>query len=264
MSAGFAVLNNETYAIDEVASRSVFKYAFNLVGLEALNGTNKHLWQFDVQDARMMVLPDNRLLIVYNTGKNLRLCITKITLQHEKIGAQQSTVEYPANNEGNNSTLLFEKEVYLNSSNVIIARQKSWSPFLYKGDIFYIYSIQPWRIVKVLESADDGYSNFTETKEQPMNETYGSYFFRSQIKTLHFRKFSKTVYELGWHDRLFGAPRGGSPAILIPGNKHYLTIFSHTDCVKRQHKSFLHDRCSKFLLETTIFTSFYFQRTHRT
>ena len=230
ISAGFAVLNNETYAIDEVTSRSVFKFAFNLVGLEALNGTNKHLWQFNVEDARMMVLPDNRLLIVYNTGKIMRLCITKITLQHEKIGTQQQTVEFPANNEGNNSTLLFEKEVYLNSSSVKIAKQKNWSPFLYELDIFYIYSIQPWRIVKVLESTDDGFGNFAETRIQPINETYGSYFFRSQIKTVHFQEFSKTIYELGWHDQLFGAPRGGSPAILLPGNNHYLTIF-HTRIV---------------------------------
>ena len=231
MSAGFAVLNNDTYTIDEDASRAVFKHAFNLVGLEALNGTNKHLWQFNVEDARMMVLPDNRLLIVYNTGKIMRLCITKISLQQEKIGTQHQTVkEFPANNVGNNSTLLFEKEVYLNSSNVKIAKQKNWSPFLFEGDIFYIYSIQPWRIVKVLESTDDGYGNIAETKMQPINETYGSYFFRSQIKTLHFREFSKTIYELGWHDQLFGAPRGGSPAILLPGNNHYLTIF-HTRIV---------------------------------
>lgn len=236
ISIGFAVLNSTTFQIDEVESRKAFKYAFILVGTEGKDGPNKNLWKFYMEDARMMVLPDNRLLLIYGTGKPLRLCTTKITFQEEKVGMNDGHT--PANNLGNNSTLLFEKEVYLNSSSVRIQKQKNWSPFLYgkKSQIFYVYTIQPWRIVQVLEDeslytmgADDLPIKLPPTtdRQQPAEELYGKSFFRSQIKTVSLSALSKTVHDMGWNDKNFGAPRGGSTAILLSDKKHYLTLF-HT------------------------------------
>lgn len=72
--------------------------------------------------------------------------------------------------------------------------EKNWTPFEYEGDIHFVYSINPHKILKY---ADEKVEHLTSSTD-PL------------------------VYNLEWHKK-YGEPRGGTPARLVNGE--YLSFF---------------------------------------
>jgi hypothetical protein len=228
ISIGFAVLNNQTLQVDRTESRRLFKYAFNLMDGEALAPNAQARWSMNIEDAHL----------TYGTGtKPYRLCSTKVALQVEKAADTSNSEGIPANNLCNNSTLLLEQQLCFDSGSVAAGKQKNWSPFWHNNSLYHIYSIQPWRIVEVIDHTTSanvaaGEDKLPADRMQPSNDSYGSptSTIAAPIRTIALDTNTNTstlLREMGWHAKLFGEPRGGTPAVLLPGGLHYFSLF-HT------------------------------------
>jgi len=97
--------------------------------------------------------------------------------------------------------------------------QKNWIPFIYKGKTMIVQSFNP---LHVMELVEEGSAPF-------LGEPGCGLPSRWLPEKIESKAYSKTfsmgsLLDLGWE---YGELRGGTPAVLLPGEKHFFAFF-HT------------------------------------
>lgn len=149
-------------------------------------------------DARMVVLHENRLLVVYGhkNGRGLfRERLVELSV-HNDTGVITTDSQHrlmPIHYNGVGSTI-----------------QKNWSPFNYNGSIYFVECINPFRVLKSQMSVDGpSPTGNTDGMSSADNEIEGELVSHSwEVK-------------IDWD---YGELRGGTPAKLI-GDDEYMMLF---------------------------------------
>ena len=211
---GFAVLSaNDT--VDVAASRRLFGDAFDV--LMDPNGPSRDRWLLHIIDARMVPLPDGRVRLFYSNAydiKNPKMFFTTVqfaNLTSTSVGGSNGTNGSNGSN-GTFGIIVLERAaslVHANSS----GKQKNWSPFVYHGRVLLVHSIRPWHVVAM----DDPDADNATLHVLPPGEVFGHLKRTVTVQTIHLlTDAERTLEALGWGDHLYGTPRGGTPAVLLP------------------------------------------------
>lgn len=202
---GFALLNKSD-VIDVPNSRKLFGDAFDC--LVHPDGSSRDRWRLFIIDARLLPLEHNRVRIFFSNAYD----ISNPRMYSTTVHFPNDTHATPSNS--NHTSLLIEKVTSLSHSNSS-GKQKNWSPFIYNGRMLLVHSIRPWHILSV----EDPEGDFAVHWSLP-GELFGRHNTRTvPVQTRHIVHDAEEALDaLGWNDKLFGYPRGGTPAVLLPGD----------------------------------------------
>ena len=174
--------------------------------------TNSKLasWHFQGEDARMISMPDGKLQFFY-TSHNEWLFRMFTTSAH--LNESSRVVSF---DKANWFTVL--EHGYPGAWG---RYQKNWVPFVHEGKILLIQSINPLHVMELVEKGDPARGE--PGCGVPSNVTSAE---RNESKAFS-RTFSLVdAVQIQWD---YGQLRGGTPGVLLPDGKHYLSIF-HSRC----------------------------------
>ena len=147
------------------------------------------------QDGRLTVLSSDELIISYTVSAVLR----KVTGKYFRTGVANVQVD-----ERNTIIIVNNRTLTPIQAGPRRRHEKNWTPFVYKGKLFFVVDINPMLVV------------------MPKDEMF---FTEAGLRQLVYFTSNSTVRSTSWK---YGALRGGTNAIQI-SKKAYLALF-HSQC----------------------------------